>query len=408
MKIRKILALLLCAALTASLFAGCGSSGQPAPEAPAATESPTADAGKLLKTAEKRIEEAGADIELWTEALAPLAEQAVEAARDPQTAAFLLSSGKRFYNTVKLEMESIYNADAVQTAVDLLAQLTAFDPSVLEEAGREELSRLILDIGFLYSDMEQPDRMLDYWKKTKDDTVALLLEVMDLYSAGRNVEALTLLRQKLPDNRDHDSWTFSMAATAADESLGSMLDLWKAYAMIQNIPADSGGAWMQELTEYWKGTIDGAGSAPLTQADLDALSRAGEGAGKILILDRKRPYGEAEAQITLSSRNLDLPEALFPAAPEEISYILLVDTDYEETGQTFNVGTVLIKEHSTVSVWAPGGSKPLHQSDTESTYILPSVTLTYNGDPPVYYAPNHPEIQEAGLEALEYILENIN
>lgn len=404
---KKIISFILILTLITSLSA-CGASG--AQETTPTTQETTAQINpeQLVEKAKKEIDEYAGSIEGYMAALEHLNQLPDDAAENPEVAVFLLETEQQTLALIEEEMDGIYQPDKIQGYMEQLLPITMFPNESLDAGKAREKVDLILNIGNVYLKWEEPEKAMDYWKECQNPTMDVILSAMDLFQQGKNVQAVQHLRENLENSEDYEWFAFSVASTQLSDHIQDELDMWKAYAMISNIELDPQRAWIESVTEYWNGrtyeTFDG-----YTEENLQYLKEnAGkEAAGKVLILEKNRAFGAETAGIRISSHFQDLPDELVPASVEEIEYIILTDVDYTEEG-TFPVGTVLIKEIATVSVYSVHESEPIYQSPEKQTAIFFNVTMSYNGDPPAFYAPNHPDMSKYAKEALNLIMDNIN
>lgn len=270
--------------------------------------------------------------------------------------------------------------------------------------------------GWEYLNSRDPEKAILVWESFPDHpTMNALAGAANLIRQKEYMAAVKLLREKVENYSVYEAELMNELAEDADNTLQQSIDLTAARATVffEDPPVlDEAAAWIESSTAFnLSGTIEKIGDAPdLTSEDLKTLETlcGQEPEGKILILSRRRPYGSAELITELyPGTSVILPPAYIPERLEQVQYVILIDNDYEDTGETFEVGTKLLKETVVVQVYKVGNPDPVYTSPRRETCILPSTFLIYSGDPPVYYAPSHPNIGSDMKKALKIIMEDI-
>lgn len=411
MKLQKRLTAMLLAVVILLALNGCGSGNQSQPAAPAATTAKQIPAEKILEKANKYISDGNGKLDAYLAALDELAQLQDDAAKDETTAKFLLETANTCMELIEAERKGIYRPDEIQGYVDYLLPVIKMLTNASNQSLEQEKTELLINMGVLIMELNDMQQGISFWKENSTATMDILLEAIEIFQTGKNVQAIRYLRENLENYAEYEFWVWRSFGTSQQYDLVSELDGLKAYGMIVNNDLTTDGNWISEsnLGKYWRGTIDNQNSVSINSQDIQLLKEncGKEAAGKVLILNRVRPYNSQESVVCIDSHNYYLPEAWIPERIEEISYILLFDTDYEETGRKFNVGTSLIKEISQITLYSVEQSQPLYQSEKKASVILPMVNLTYQGEPPEYYCPDHPDMAEAAEQALNRIVNAI-
>ena len=121
--------------------------------------------------------------------------------------------------------------------------------------------------------------------------------------------------------------------------------------------------------------------------------------GKLLILHSR--YGGSYLDLATGFMET-LPDSYYPTSLESVSYVIVLDSDSEQTGLTYNGGTKQVREDTTVRLYDVVTGEELYTA-TENGPT--SMVMSYTGTQPMYYSAGAPYISPLVEEAYE-IIEN--
>ena len=119
--------------------------------------------------------------------------------------------------------------------------------------------------------------------------------------------------------------------------------------------------------------------------------------GKLLILHSR--YGGS--YLDLATRFMEyLPDSYYPTSLESISYVIVLDSESEETGLTYTSGTKQVREDTIVRLYDVLTGEELYTA-TENGPT--SMIMSYTGKQPMYYSAGAPYIRPLLEEAYDII-----
>ena len=129
--------------------------------------------------------------------------------------------------------------------------------------------------------------------------------------------------------------------------------------------------------------------------------------GKLLILHKRPVFYGSDVQITeVDLYHMEmLPDEFFPKSLEVVQYVVLFESSYRDTGNTYSNGTKEIKETTKLTLYNAVTGKQLYTASATST---PKSSFTYSGEPPKYYSGFSPEMDSAMKQVLQTIRNAMN
>lgn len=284
-----------------------------------------------------------------------------------------------------------------------------------------EYSALVERLGWTWSLMYiqngKAEEAFAIWNSfPENELMCVLNEAGSLIQNKKYLEGFRLLEEKIENKYDFAPILIQELIDDEGNNLQQNIELTAIGANLYGFQPevlDEKGSWIEEnlsLKQLQTSIEDYPGSSDLSAEDKELLKTlCGQEANKkILILNRRRPYAAEETVLELHDETIYiLPCEFIPQRLEEVEYIILIDTDYIDTGETFDVGTKLLKETAVIQVYKVGKTNPIYTSATRQTHLLPTTMLMYSGEPPVYYVPSHPSIAADMREALTIIMKDI-
>lgn len=276
--------------------------------------------------------------------------------------------------------------------------------------------KLALQWALAHIDNWDAEKVLPVWEQfSEHPTIAAATEAAKLFEQKRFTQGLSVLMENAENYQEYDWILIQHMASCEDTSLSETIDLMAAVATVYPYHPggmDAQGTWIEEAAAFTDahGTIEKQSeTADLTEEEIQTLQElcGKEPAGKILMLSRRKEYEAEETKLELSCLMNSLPTDYIPAGLEQVEYVVLIDNDYVDTGETFQIGTKLLKETAMVQVYKAGNPNPIYTSPVSETVILPNTMLVYNGEPPVYNVPSHPHIGGEMTDALKTIMKDI-
>lgn len=166
------------------------------------------------------------------------------------------------------------------------------------------------------------------------------------------------------------------------------------------------GTWPEKvkLFELGTGIAKDALSKQLSNRERAELAqRIGKEAdGKVLALHKRTGYGATKPVLEIDLGFMrKLPSQLLPERLEEVEFVILVVSGYEEDGKYDNSKIAHISEHAEIILYdAVGGKELIHTETVSGGYAF---SVMYSGEAPEWHSGGVPMMEDEKLQILQEI-----